>query len=383
MHPAGSRMDPLEVTYHLDVDAEGAEALADAVYLEQTIETPRAVGLRYPFVRTHMMGKRGTLRPAPEGGFHVTMHLPAHTATADPSQFLNVLFGNSSMHGRVRLVDFGLPPSPSPLFRGPRFGIEGIRERLRVHDRPLTASALKPVGLSVPETAALCRTLAEGGIDLIKDDHYLADHSFCPFEARIRACRDAVAEGAARAGSRAIYVPNLSGTPETVLRHYDAAREAGIEAVMVAPMLLGLPFFHELTHRHLDVPVLAHPSFTGTTRMRPGALLGKLFRLFGADAVIFANYGGRFSFPRDVCLDVARALRRPWLPFLPSFPVPAGGMQVERAGELVESFGRDTILLIGGSLLEAGDALLERARSFTETIARTALSLPLHPEATT
>jgi ribulose-bisphosphate carboxylase large chain len=372
-------MDFFEATYHLDVAADRAEALAEAVHLEQTIETPRTVGLRYPFVRAHMMGSRSAPVPDPEGGFRVTLSLPVRTAAADPAQFLNVLFGNSSMHAAVRLDDFTLPEALASLFRGPRFGIEGLRARLGVHGRPLTASALKPVGLSVEETAELCRTLAEGGVDLIKDDHYLADHPFCPFEARVRACLDAVAEGAARGGTQSVYVPNLSGTPETILRQYDFAREAGVEAVMIAPMLVGLPFFHELTHRRLDVPVLAHPSFTGAARMRPAVLPGKLFRLFGADAVIFANYGGRFSFPRDVCLDVAEALRRPWPPFPPAFPVPAGGMQVERAAELVETFGTDAILLIGGSLLEAGDALLERTRAFTEGIARAALSTPLQP----
>ncbi len=368
-------MEAFEVTYHLDADADGADALAHAVHLEQTIETPRSVGIRYPFVQTNMLGHRGTLRPASEGGFLVTMRLPVHTAIADPSQFLNVLFGNSSMHECVRLVDFSLPPAFASLFRGPRFGVEGLRALLGAHERPLTASALKPVGLSVSETAALCRTLAEGGIDLIKDDHYLADHPFCPFEARVRACLDAVAEGAARSGGRTVYVPNLSGTPETVLRQYEIARELGAEAVMVAPMLVGMPFFHELTHRRLDVPVLAHPSFTGVARIRPATLLGKLFRLFGADAVIFANYGGRFSFPRDVCLEVSGALRSPWPPFRTAFPVPAGGMQLARATELVETFGTDTVLLIGGSLLEAGDALLERTRAFTAEIARTTRSL--------
>jgi ribulose-bisphosphate carboxylase large chain len=66
-------------------------------------------------------------------------------------------------------------------------------------------------------------------------------------------------------------------------------------------MLLGMPFFYELTQKHLSVPILAHPSFAGNPNIPPDILLGKLFRLFGADAVIFPNYGGRFSYSPEVC----------------------------------------------------------------------------------
>jgi ribulose-bisphosphate carboxylase large chain len=138
-------------------------------------------------------------------------------------------------------------------------------------------------------------------------------------------------------------------------------------------MLLGLPTFFELVGRHVDVPVLAHPSFAGSTRIDVETLIGKLLRLFGGDAVIFANYGGRFSYDADVCAAIAERLRAPWNHVAPAMPVPAGGMTVERTRELVDFFGVDTMLLIGGSLLSAGDRLLDRTRAFTEAVAESAL----------
>jgi S-methyl-5-thioribulose 1-phosphate isomerase len=44
---------------------------------------------------------------------------------------------------------------------------------------------------------------------------------------------------------------------------------------------------------------------------------------------------------------------------------------VERLGELLDFYGPDCILLVGGSLYQAGDALLERTRSLVEQVART------------
>ena len=51
-------------------------------------------------------------------------------------------------------------------------------------------------------------------------------------------------------------------------------------------------------------------------------------------------------------------------------PVPAGGMTVARVAEMRERFGEDTMLLIGGSLLVAREALPERAREFVLAVAK-------------
>lgn len=368
-------MEFLEATYRIAATASDPQERIESILLEQTIETPRTVAERYPFVREQMMGSIREIVPDDRGGYLATLSLPTLTASSDPAQFLNVLFGNSSLHQDVRLEDFGLPRALDTLFTGPRHGIQGIRRAVDVRDRPLTCSALKPVGLRLSELAQLCRGFTAGGIDMIKDDHYLGDQSFAPFEERVRTCLDAVADSAAETGNTTIYIPNLSGTPDKIRRQADFAQKAGARAVMVAPMLVGLPFLHELTTHHLEVPILAHPSFAGAVQIRPRALLGKLFRLFGADAVIFANYGGRFSYPANVCREIADTLRREWLWMEPSFPVPAGGMDADRASELVQFFGLDTILLVGGSLLEAGDELADKTAAFTERVATSAVTL--------
>lgn len=368
----------LEVTYRLRVPLEVQGTFARAVLLEQTVETPEEVALRVPRVRHELMGEIVALEPQEDGSARLVLHLPTLTAAIDPAQFLNVLFGNVSLHDEVELEDFELPPEMQHRFPGPRWGIAGVRKLLGVEDRPLTASAIKPVGLSVEELVALCRSLAEGGIDLIKDDHYWADHPFAPFEQRVRRCHEAVAEVAARTGRRILYAPSLSGTPSEVLRQAEQAQAWGVEAVLIAPMLLGFPFFYELVTRHLSVPVMAHPSFGGAGRIRPEALLGKVFRLYGADMIIFPSFGGRFSYSRATCRALADRMRSRWWSYLPALPVPAGGMQVERARELVEFFGRDVMLLIGGSLLRAfpGAELTARTRALVDSVLEATAALP-------
>jgi ribulose-bisphosphate carboxylase large chain len=171
-------------------------------------------------------------------------------------------------------------------------------------------------------------------------------------------------------GRRALYVPNVLGDPERILRQLEFARRSGVRAVMTEPVLVGMPFFSTLVKEHLDVPVMAHPALAGASRIAPDALLGKIFRMLGADAVIFPHSGGRFAYGEETCRALADRMREAWGPLLPCMPVPAGGMQVERIGELKEFYGPEVMFLIGGSLYLAGDRLRERTEEFVRTVRR-------------
>ena len=119
---------------------------------------------------------------------------------------------------------------------------------------------MKPQGLRVPELAAMCRTFALAGVDIIKDDHGIDDQHYSPFTERVRACQAAIAEATAATGKTALYAPNLIGTPRVLRERARIAREEGVRAVLVAPMLVGLPAFFDLIDEFPDFVYLAHPS---------------------------------------------------------------------------------------------------------------------------
>jgi len=342
--------------------------------LEQTVELPRAA-LRDPFVLENIVGRLVSTEPIEPQKHRVVIDFPISATADDPAQFLNVLFGNSSLQEHVFLADFELPanwPGRRQALPGPRFGGAGLRNILQVAGRAITSTALKPIGLSNARLAELCGLFAQAGIDLIKDDHGLANHSFHPFLDRIKACQKAVAEANRATGRRSIYVPNLTGMPTVVLEQLRVAQEEGVGAVMIAPMLLGLPLMAEIAARHAKVPIIGHPSFGGATRIAPEALYGKLFPLYGADAAIFANFGGRFAYSKETCGRIARELTAPSIPDLtPTLPMPAGGIKYRQVADVLEFYGKDVVLLIGGGLYEAGDdqALRARAKEFVRHVA--------------
>jgi ribulose-bisphosphate carboxylase large chain len=108
---------------------------------------------------------------------------------------------------------------------------------------------------------------------------------------------------------------------------------------------------------------MAHPLVRGAARIAPPALLGKLFRLFGADATIFPNHGGRFGYSRETCMAIARAAREPWAEVRPALPVPAGGMRSSAVDEMVSDYGRTRCCSSAAGSSHARDKLLDKARS--------------------
>jgi ribulose-bisphosphate carboxylase large chain len=368
--------DRFSATYRLRVDSRDVQARARALALEQSIEMPLEA-VTVDFVRDRVVARVAAIEPAGSaqgtGGFDVTLSFATRTTGLEAGQLLNMLFGNCSLQPDVELLDFEPTGDLLEALPGPRFGLEGWRHALGLDAapaRPLTCTALKPQGLSPQQLGELARTFALAGVDVIKDDHGIADQDYARFGPRVAAVQRAIEQvGAERdAGGRVLYAPTLSGGPRRLAEQLRIVRDEGVGAVLVCPMLCGVPTLVELVRSEAGVPILAHPAFAGSVRIAPDLLLGRLFRLFGADATIFPNYGGRFSYDRDTCRAIARRAREPLGTLPPILPVPAGGMRIERIDEMIQEFGTDVMLLIGGSLLAAagtaGDSVLARATTF-------------------
>ncbi len=360
-------METFSAIYRITSSAADIDARAAALALEQSVEMP-AEAIHSEYVRRHTLAQVDAVTALDAQHFQVVLKLGVATTGLETGQLMNMLFGNCSLQEDVQLVDVEFPSTLMRAFSGPRFGIAGIRRRLGVPQRALTCTALKPQGLSANELASLCATFAHAGIDVIKDDHGIADQTYAPFADRVRACQQALDNVAQQTGHRACYAPSLSGGPRQLLEQILVATDVGVGMMLATPMIMGLPVFEELVREHLDVPVLAHPALSGALRIAPPLFYGKLFRLFGADAVIFPNFGGRFSFSREICYGLVAAARAPWGDCAGALPVPAGGMSVARVPEMIEAYGLDTMLLIGGGLLSAGDALTDRCREFVSTV---------------
>ena len=177
----------LTARYRVRAETGAIEQRARDIAVEQSIEMPVSA-VRNAFVLSDVVGEVTRIVEGDSGWFEVDIGLAVSTIEADGGQLLNMLYGNTSLHDDVALVDFEAPPEWLRRFAGPNKGLEGLRKMSGARGRALTCSALKPQGLSADALAEIAFEFARGGVDFIKDDHGLANQSFSPFESRVRAC---------------------------------------------------------------------------------------------------------------------------------------------------------------------------------------------------
>ncbi len=363
----------LRVTYRLRAGGEAAAQRAQALALEQSIEMPLAAVADARVLRD-VVARVDGLDAQPDGTTLAHLALSAESIAGDAGQLMNMLFGNSSLLGDVEVVAVQVPASLAAHFGGPSLGIEGVRELTRAHGRALTCTALKPIGSSAADLARMTGIFADAGIDIIKDDHGWAAHGKASFEQRVAACQREVDRANRGRTGRTLYAPALSGDADAMREQLHFAQGHGISMALLTPMLAGLSNFSALRREFPTIALLAHPALAGN-QIAPAALLGTLFRVFGADAVIFPNHGGRFSYSATTCEAIATRLREPRAGLRPALPVPAGGMSVERVPEIVADYGLDAVLLIGGNLLMARDELPARSRAFVDAVAAASIEV--------
>jgi ribulose-bisphosphate carboxylase large chain len=357
---------------------DGATARAEAIALEQSVELPRAA-VPVQVASQAIVGHVESITEVEPGIHDAWISYPVANVGNSFAQLLNALFGNTSLQQDVTLADIELPPALLANFAGAHFGIAGLRTLLDAPQGPLTCTALKPLGLDAAALAALCSRFARAGIQIIKDDHSIGNQAYAPFAQRVPLCAEAARRVAEETGRPVLYAPHLTGAPTALREQMAQAQDAGLRLVMVAPMLVGLPAFAELVAAFPQMAFLAHPALGGAWRITPELLFGKLFRLAGADAVIFVSHGGRFGYTAAQCRALAQALRAPWGNLPPAFPVPSGGMTVERVPELLDFYGADTVLLVSGDLFgglpaESSATLDARTRALVQVARQNSLS---------
>ncbi len=367
--------DRFIVAYRIEAPSyEEAKQIAFSVQVEQTVEFPYD-WLPNDWLKEEVTGRLESLDQVAEGVYDARISYLSSLAAGEATQFINVVFGNSSLQPGIWVQDIQLNEDLVQCFSGPRFGVEGIRARLGVEKRPLLQAVVKPIGLSSQELAHMCHAYAAAKVDVVKDDHGITNQRFSPFKERVKRCVEAIREGRETSGGKTIYAVNVSADgAETIERAYEA-KELGADAIMVAPSLVGFGVLHALAKdEKLAMPIISHPSFAGGHVM-PGVTgvdfpvwFGTMNRLFGADMPIFVTYGGRFSFSKEVCQKVVQRCLTTALPMKGSIPSAGGGVTEARIPELVDAFGLDTMYLVGGDMFRRGPNLEENAATFVRLL---------------
>ncbi|WP_442601049.1 2,3-diketo-5-methylthiopentyl-1-phosphate enolase [Paenibacillus sp. KN14-4R] len=311
----------------------------------------------------------------------ITIAYPDVNFSRDIPALLVTVFGKLSMDGKIKLIDLKFSPSFLSAFPGPKFGMQGVRHLLGVHDRPLLMSIFKSViGHDLSTLREQFYLQALGGVDLIKDDEILFENPLTPLEKRVEICLEAARQASEVTGQKLLYAANLTGPTSRLAQQAKKAITAGANALLFNVLAYGYDALHELaTDPEVSVPIMAHPSMAGAMYPAPhygigaSVLLGKLMRLAGADIVLFPSPYGSVVMPREDNMAIQHALltntpsdyvfegfaqsqtgdyvnTASSLSLASAFPVPSAGISPGLVPLILRDFGHDVIVNAGGGI---------------------------------
>ncbi|MGB5341214.1 MAG: RuBisCO large subunit C-terminal-like domain-containing protein [Thermoanaerobaculia bacterium] len=349
----------IKATYALSLaPGESAESKAKTLAFEQTVELPPE-SVSEELVAS-VVGRVERLERGEGDRWLATLHFRSGLARGSFSQLMNLLYGNISLLSGVRLLEVEWPDDLLARFPGPRFGLEGLRDLCGVEARrPLTCAVSKPLGLSSRQLAELVGLLARAGIDIIKDDHSLADQLGAPFRERVAVCQKAVEEVNRSEGTSAVYFPSLGGRPRELLDNVGFLQERGCRGAVVIPFYMGLDTMAGLA-ADSDLALLAHPSGSGVFfdpehGVAPEVYLGQVLRIAGCDAVIYPHAGGRFRMDEATASAISANLRSELGTLRPSAPAPGGSIEPAALVEWLDLYGPDSVFVVGSAVARAED----------------------------
>lgn len=257
----------------------------------------------------------------------------------------------------LKLMDIELPPSFGVEYRGPEFGVDGCRQLTGVADRPLIGTIIKPsIGLSLQQTADIVKTLADAGIDFIKDDELLSSSANSKFEERVAAVMNVLNEHHSKTGKKVMFAFNLSGEMDEMLDRYETIVNSGGTCAMISINSVGLAGVKKICDQG-KLAVHAHRNGWGMLTRHP--LLGidfrayqKLWHLAGVDQLHVNGIQNKFWESDDSVVASIESLKTSMFGHRKILPVVSSG---QWGGQAFETWRRtqtvDLLYMAGGGIM--------------------------------
>jgi 3-oxoisoapionate-4-phosphate transcarboxylase/hydrolase len=284
----------------------------------------------------------------------------------------------------AKVMDIEFPDSYLKHFTGPRFGIEGCRDILKLYNRPVIGAIVKPcVGLSAGRLAELAEEGFSGGLDFIKDDELLADAVYNSIKDRVKKVTAAMKRAEERTGEKKMYAFNITDRIDRLRELHDIVVEGGGKCLMINVATVGMEAMRELAE-YTKVPIHCHRTFAAVWARSPFIgisfpALTKIFRLCGADQIHCGAIQGKLYEPDDEVLLNMRACTSETAYMKRALPVSSGGQWAGKAPVNAEVIGHnDFIHLSGAGTYSHPDGAAAGARSIRQAWDAVLRGIPLH-----
>ena len=362
----------LTCTFQVDPEGISLKEAAGAVAAESSVGTWTELTTEKPYV------KRLAAKVYSIEGNVVKIAYPAELF--EPSNMPNIL---SSVAGNVfglkalrnlRLLNIEFPKQLVASFKGPAFGIAGIRKLLKVPKRPLVGTIIKPkLGLETKDHAKVAYNAWLGGCDIVKDDENLSSQTFNPFETRLVQTLESRDKAQNETNERKVYMINITAETDVMEQRAQAVFDQGGEYVMVDILTCGWSALQTLRDQNFNLVIHAHraghAAFTKSQvhgiAMKPVASVA---RIIGVDQLHVGTVVGKMSETKAEVVKNISACKGKLGGLKPVLPVASGGLHPRLVPALLETFGNDVVLQAGGGIHGHPDGTVAGAKAMRQAV---------------
>ncbi|MEN6442874.1 MAG: type III ribulose-bisphosphate carboxylase [Methanoregula sp.] len=298
------------------------------------------------------------------------------------------IFGMKALKN-LRLIDVSLPPAYLKHFKGPAFGMGGIRKMMNVNGRPLTGAVPKPkIGFSAKEHAEVGYETWMGGFDFVKDDENLTSTPFNRFEDRVKYMSKLRDKAEKETGEKKSAFLNISADVETMKKRADLLAEYGWNYAMIDVVVAGTASVMTMRDYCTDLGLAIHAHramHAAFDRNKKHGVtmqfLAKLMRLIGVSQIHTGTAVGKLTGTKKevrVLADILREnkntavrgmlLDQDWGKIKTAFPVCSGGLHPGLVPDVLDIYGCDMVLLVSGGIHGHPDGTRAGARATMQAI---------------
>ena len=268
----------------------------------------------------------------------------------------------------IRLQDVSFPRAILRSYKGPRYGIEGVRKMLKVKDRPLVGTIIKPkLGLKTKHHAQSAYESWIGGCDIVKDDENLASQKFNEFRERIARTLEKANQAEEETGEKKAYLVNVTAETKEMIKRAQLVEDLGGKYIMVDIITAGWAALQTLRESNFKMAIHAHRAMHAAFDRNPEhgismMVIADFARLIGVDQIHIGTGIGKLEGKikeieelneeiemKDVKATKKR-LAQKWENIKSVLGVSSGGLHPGHVPFLIKHLGKDLVIQAGGGV---------------------------------
>lgn len=214
---------------------------------------------------------------------------------------------------RCRLTKLDFPQGVLKFFKGPKYGMTGVREFTGVYNKPLLGAIVKPkIGITPAILLEMVKELVQGGVNFIKEDEIMSNPAVCPIEERVPLI-SAYLKTMREQGRNVIYAVCINADAPYALERVKRVYALGGNAIHIN-FWCGLGVYKSI--RDLDLPLFVHFQKSGDKILTDKShrfgidwsVVCQLAGMSGVDTIHAGMLNGYSNSDNDEMKDVLRIL---------------------------------------------------------------------------